>query len=97
MISDFQTQARNCQISSIYIVYTKSSPSHNSSDQKTRIKRRKIEQHIPSNELLSRKITEFYIITTKVESPTHSSTVALNEHTVSPLTCFPLSTMIIQR
>jgi hypothetical protein len=42
--------------------FTKSSPSHNSSGQKTRTKRRKIEQHIPSNELLSRKITEFYLV-----------------------------------
>jgi hypothetical protein len=37
IISNFQTKVRNCQISSIYIIYTKSSPSHNSSGQKSLI------------------------------------------------------------
>jgi hypothetical protein len=46
------------------------------------------------NELLSRKITEIYTITTKMASPTHSGVVALNERTLNSFTCFTWSTMI---
>jgi hypothetical protein len=47
------------------------------------VKRRKIQQHMTSNELLSRKITEIYMISTKMESPTHRSAAVLtNAHWV---------------
>jgi len=42
------------------------------------------------------KITEFYTITTKVESPSHSGTVALTECTCCSFTGFTSSTMIKQ-
>ena len=46
------------------------------------------------HELLSRKITEIYTITTKMASPTYSGVVALNERTLNSFTCFTWSTMI---
>lgn len=52
-----------------------------------RSKRRKIDQYIPSNEFLSRKII-------KVEFPIHCGVVELKEWTLGPFTCFTLSTMI---
>jgi hypothetical protein len=51
-------------------------------------KRLNIEQHIPSNELLSDKIT------TKMAFPTHSGAVALKERTLGQFSEFTLSTMI---
>ena len=61
-----------------------------------RPKRQQIKQHIPSSQLLSRKITEIYMITTNLGSPTHSGATTLKEHTPGPFTGFTMSTMIKQ-
>ena len=57
-------------------------------------KRQKKRETHTLHELLSRKITEIYTITTKMASPTYSGVVALNERTLNSFTCFTWSTMI---
>ena len=61
-------------------------------EKRTRPKRRKIEQHIPSKELLVGKITGIYI-TTKMASPTHNNAVTLKERNHCSFTGFTLSKM----
>jgi hypothetical protein len=51
-----------------------------------RPKRQKIEQRKHSNQLMSRKTTQMYVLTTKMASPTHRGASALQEHILGPFT-----------
>ena len=59
--------------------------------------RQKIEQHKHASQLMSRKTTKMYVLTTKMASPTHRDASTLKEHILGPFTGFTLSTIINQK